>query len=42
MARMAGWTAHILEQHAANRLIRPGCFYTGPRDVPFIPIQDRR
>jgi citrate synthase len=41
MARMSGWTAHVLEQHAANRLIRPECFYTGPRDVPFVPIQDR-
>ncbi len=42
MARMSGWTAHILEQHAANRLIRPECFYTGPRDLAFVPLADRR
>lgn len=41
MARMPGWTAHVLEQHAANRLIRPECLYTGPRDVPFVPIENR-
>ncbi len=41
MSRMSGWTAHVLEQHASNRLIRPECFYTGPRDLAFVPI-DRR
>lgn len=35
-ARMAGWTAHIMEQYADNRLIRPDSEYTGPstRKVP--------
>jgi citrate synthase len=42
MARMSGWTAHVLEQHAANRLIRPECFYTGPRDMVFTPIENRQ
>jgi citrate synthase len=41
MARMAGWTAHIVEQHAANRLIRPECFYTGPRDLSYVAIDKR-
>lgn len=41
MSRMSGWTAHVLEQHASNRLIRPECFYTGPRDVAFVPIESR-
>jgi citrate synthase len=41
MARMPGWTAHIIEQHSANRLIRPECFYTGAKDLPFVPIQNR-
>jgi len=36
LARMAGWTAHIIEQAAANKLIRPDARYTGPgeRDLP--------
>lgn len=41
MARMSGWTAHVLEQHASNRLIRPECIYTGPRDQVFVPIEKR-
>jgi citrate synthase len=32
LARMAGWTAHVLEQAAANRLIRPEVRYVGPAD----------
>jgi citrate synthase len=36
LARHAGWTAHVIEQAAANRLIRPDARYTGPaeRDLP--------
>jgi citrate synthase len=36
LARHAGWTAHILEQASANRIIRPDAIYTGPgeRDLP--------
>ena len=40
-ARMAGWAAHIIEQFADNRLIRPLALYVGPRDLRLVPI-DRR
>jgi citrate synthase len=40
-SRVAGWTAHVLEQHANNRLIRPRAEYTGPREATFVPL-DRR
>ncbi|HZD38428.1 MAG TPA: citrate/2-methylcitrate synthase [Actinomycetes bacterium] len=40
-ARMAGWTAHIREQYADNRLIRPGSEYVGPGPRRYQPIQDR-
>lgn len=32
MARITGWTAHLLEQWSDNRLIRPRAAYDGPRD----------
>ena len=39
--RISGWTGHILEQYANNRLIRPRAEYIGPRDVPYVPIDER-
>jgi len=41
MSRVTGWCAHVMEQRADNRIIRPGADYTGPepRDVP--PIEKR-
>lgn len=41
VSRVAGWTAHILEQVGNNRLIRPDADYTGPIGVPFVPISKR-
>jgi len=40
-ARAAGWTAHIREQYADNRLIRPDSEYIGPRDRTYVPVDDR-
>jgi len=41
VARMAGWTAHVREQYADNRIIRPGSEYVGPTDQTWVPIDDR-
>ncbi|MGH7324726.1 MAG: citrate/2-methylcitrate synthase [Candidatus Rokuibacteriota bacterium] len=41
MSRVVGWAAHVLEQHAHNRLIRPRAEYTGPARQAYVPL-DRR
>lgn len=41
ISRMAGWTAHVLEQHADNRLIRPESEYIGKIDQKFVPLDQR-
>jgi citrate synthase len=41
VSRMAGWTAHIIEQHADNRLIRPDSAYIGDRDRAWVPLGQR-
>jgi citrate synthase len=41
LSRVVGWAAHVLEQHANNRLIRPRAEYTGPGRQSYVPI-DRR
>jgi 2-methylcitrate synthase len=41
-ARIAGWSAHIFEQRANNRLIRPTAEYRGPARRAYVPIADRR
>jgi citrate synthase len=40
-ARMAGWTAHIREQYADNRLIRPDSEYVGPEPRAWKPLESR-
>ncbi len=40
-SRVSGWTAHIIEQYANNRLIRPRAEYIGPKNVPYVPIEQR-
>jgi citrate synthase len=41
MSRIAGWTAHIIEQLQQNRLIRPQLTYTGEMDLSWTPVSDR-
>ena len=41
IARMPGWTAHLIEQYADNRLIRPAAEYLGPRDRKVPPLDQR-
>lgn len=41
ISRTAGWTAHVLEQLADNRLIRPQSVYTGPVGLQVVPIEKR-
>jgi citrate synthase len=40
-ARASGWTAHIREQYADNRIIRPDSEYIGPRDQTYVPVEER-
>jgi len=41
MSRVAGWAAHVIEQHNDNRLIRPSSEYVGPPPRPYTPIAER-
>jgi len=41
VSRISGWTAHVLEQYADNKLIRPRAEYLGAHNTPYVPI-DRR
>ena len=40
-SRVAGWTAHCLEQQALDRIIRPQSAYVGSRDRRWVPLEDR-
>ena len=41
VSRMAGWTAHVIEQHADNRLIRPDSEYIGASALTWVPLEQR-
>jgi citrate synthase len=41
VSRVAGWTAHVLEEYQDLRLIRPTAKYVGPVDLSYVPIGER-
>ena len=41
MSRLTGWAAHVKEQRANNRIIRPSADYTGPETSDWVDIEER-
>ena len=41
ISRITGWAAHVFEQRADNRLIRPASEYIGPEARPFVEVSAR-
>lgn len=41
VSRLSGWAAHVMEQRANNRLLRPDSFYNGPEPKDYVPVEKR-